>query len=454
MPTMPTNYTLTNMATDVLNAIRNEATTDYKNYVPYATADADSIRKIGAILMDSPDLRNQFLSALINRIGKVLVTSKMYDNPWAVFKKGLLEYGEVVENIFIELAKPFQYNPADAATNVFAREIPDVKVAFAVMNYQKYYKDTIDDKQLSLALMSWDGVTDFINRIIQSMYTAANYDEFLVMKYMMAHAILNGRVHHIANYSTEKAAVISARSASNAMTFMNRTYNIAGVRTHTVKDDQYIILTSDFDASVDVEVLAAAFNMDKAEFFGHRILVDSFAELDDERLADLLGADATVPSNGTKNYVALTDAQKTMLEGVKCVIVDREWFMIYDNFIEMASLRNPEGIYWNYWLHTWKTFAINPYAQAGYIGGAMPGVTLDNGTLTIANGSTALLTATTTPVGETVTWASSDTSVATVSNGTVTNVGEGTCIITASITVGGVTYSATCNVTCQGATEI
>lgn len=451
MPSMPTNYTLTNMAPDVLNAIRNEATTDYKNYVPYATADADSIRKIGAILMDSPDLRNQFISTLVNRIGKVLVTSKMYDNPWAVFKKGLLEYGEVVENIFIELAKPFQYNPADAASNVFTREIPDVKVAFAVLNYQKYYKDTIDDKQLSLALMSWDGVTDFINRIIQSMYTAANYDEFLVMKYMMAHAILNQRVHHIATYSTDKAAVKDAKGASNAMTFMNRTYNIAGVRTHSLKEDQYIILTADFDASVDVEVLATAFNMDKAEFFGHRILVDSFAELDPERLAVLLGADATVPANGTKNYVALTDAQKTLLEGVKCVIVDKDWFMIYDNFIEMASLRNPEGIYWNYWLHTWKTFAINPYAQAGYIGSAMPGVTLNKGTLTINNGSTGSLTATTVPTEETVTWTTSDSSVATVSNGTVTNVSAGTAIITASITVGGITYTATCNVTCKGA---
>lgn len=371
MPTIPFKYTLTNASVDVMNAIRNEASTDYRNYVPVATADADSIRKIGAIIMDSPDLRNQFVQSLVNRIGRVLVTSKLYENPIAMFKKGILEYGEVVENIFIELARPFQYNPDTAATNVFAREIPDVKTAFHVMNYQKYYKNTIDDKQLSLALMSWDGVTDFINRIIESMYTAANYDEFLVMKYMVGRALVNNRVHNIGDPTTTQEGAIALRGASNDMTFMNTEYNIAGVHTHTIKDDQYVMITSAYDATMDVEVLASAFNMDKAEFFGHRVLIDGFDKLDTTRLAQLFSYEATVPETGTKNYVPFTTEELTFLGNVKAVVVDKDWFMVFDNFIEMASLRNPEGIYWNYWLHTWKTFSINPYAQAGYIGPAI-----------------------------------------------------------------------------------
>lgn len=48
-------------------------------------------------------------------------------------------------------------------------------------------------------------------------------------------------------------------------------------------------------------------------------------------------------------------------------------------------------------------------------------------------GSTQQLTATTTPIGGVVTWASSDTSIATVSNtGLVTSVGYGSCTVTAS----------------------
>ena len=88
MATKPKIVTLTNSSVDILNVIRNNATVNYQNYVPEATADADSIREIGAIIMDNPQLQNEFLSALVNRIGRVLITSKMYDNPWSMFKKG------------------------------------------------------------------------------------------------------------------------------------------------------------------------------------------------------------------------------------------------------------------------------------------------------------------------------------------------------------------------------
>ena len=86
MPNKPALVTLTNSSVDVLNAIRNSASMNYQNYVPIATPDADSIRKIGAIIMDNVTLQNEFVNALVNRIGRVIVTSKLYDNPWASFK--------------------------------------------------------------------------------------------------------------------------------------------------------------------------------------------------------------------------------------------------------------------------------------------------------------------------------------------------------------------------------
>ena len=181
MATKPKIVTLTNSSVDVMNAIRNSATINYKNYVPVATADADSIRTIGAIIMDNPQLQNEFLNALVNRIGRVLITSKMYDNPWAMFKKGLLEFGETIEEIFVNIAKPYQFDPAVAESNLFRREIPDVRSAFHIMNYQKYYKATIQNDQLRQAFLSWQGITDLIAKIVDAMYTGANYDEFLTI---------------------------------------------------------------------------------------------------------------------------------------------------------------------------------------------------------------------------------------------------------------------------------
>ena len=108
MPNKPALLTLTNSSVDVLDAIRNSASMNYQNYGPIATPDADSVRKIGAIIMDNVTLQNEFVNALVNRIGRVIVTSKLYDNPWASFKKGMLEFGENIEEIFVELAKAHQ----------------------------------------------------------------------------------------------------------------------------------------------------------------------------------------------------------------------------------------------------------------------------------------------------------------------------------------------------------
>ena len=80
-----------------------------------------------------------------------------------------------------------------------------------------------------------------------------------------------------------------------------------------------------------------------------------------------------------------------------------------------------------------------------------PSVTLDKKTANVAVEGTVALTATTVPAGSTVTWTSSDTTVATVSSGTVTGVAAGTATITAKITVDGTDYTDTCAVTVAGA---
>lgn len=359
MATVPKIKTLTNSSVDILNAIRNNATQNYRDYIPKATADADSIRQIGAIIMDYPALQNEFLSALVNRIGRVLITSKMYDNPWSFFKKGLLEYGESVEEIFVNIAKPFQFDPAVAENNVFKREIPDVRAAFHIMNYQKYYKATISNDQLRQAFLSWQGISDLIAKIVDAMYTGANYDEFQTMKYMLARHILDGHMYPVEIPAVETAnmkSIVSAiKGISNKYTFLSTDYNLAGVATFTNKSEQYMLINSNFDATMDVEVLASAFNMDKAEFSGRRVLVDSFGSLDTARLGELFAGDST--------YEEISEDELKALDLIPAILVDRDWFMIFDNFYNFTEQYNGEGLYWNYWYHVWKTFSVSPFAN-------------------------------------------------------------------------------------------
>lgn len=417
MPTKPTPQTLNGTSVDILNAIRNNATPYYQGMLPAAKNSTESIRQIGKIMMDYQPLQNEFLSALVNRIGRVIITSKLYENPWAGFKKGLLEFGESVEEIFVNIAKPFQFDPETAEDTVWKREIPDVRAAFHTMNYQKFYKATVSNDQLRTAFLSWDGITDLIGRIVDSMYTGANYDEFQTMKYLIARAVLNGTIGStkIAAVSTDNLRGITAtiKGFSNMMEFMSSKRNYAGVMTYTPKRDQFIILNAKFQAQLDVEVLALSFNMDKAEFMGHLVLVDGFGNLDTDRLSKLFKYDST--------FQIPTQQQLTALNNIPAIMVSRDWFMIFDNFYNFTELYNGEGLYWNYWYHVWKTFSISPFAEAQIFAPDTTDVTavaITPSTATVPQGGSIQFTASVTGTGffdKRVTW--------TTSEGTITNDG-------------------------------
>lgn len=448
MPTIPKTQTLNASSVDILNAIRNSASTNYRDFVPTAKSTPESIRRIGEIIMQYTPLQNEFLNALVNRIARVIITSKMYSNPLSMFKKGLIDFGETIEEIFVNIANPHQYDVEESENKVFAREIPDVRAAFHTLNYKKFYKQTIQNKDLNQAFLSWDGITDLISKIVNAMYTSANYDEFVTTKYMLAKAILDGRLSAITvDANDAKGAVTKIKGVSNALTFMSNNYNAAGVQTFTDKDDQYLLVNSQFDSEIDVEVLASAFNMSKAEFMGHRILIDGFGTLDVARLNALFKDDP--------NYAEPSQDTLTALNAIPAVLVDKNFFMIFDNMYEFTENYNGQGLYWNYFYHTWKTFSMSPFANALVFVPAVPSVTsvtVSPTAITCKKGQSVQLSVsveTENYAPKTVNWKSDTDGVTVDINGHVTvatSVTETTAKITATSTYDN-TKSGSCTVT-------
>lgn len=332
MPTIPKIQKMTANSVEILNAIRAQADAEYQNRIPIATQ--ENLREVGNAMMQYRPAQNTFLNALVNRIARVIITSKSYQNPLREFKRGIMEYGETVAEYFVNIAKAHQFDPAVAEKEWMKREIPDVQGVFHTMNYQNFYKVTISDRELRQAFLSQDGVTDLIARIVDSLYTGSEYDEFLIMKQLIVDAAQDGKMYPVQipaiSAANAKEIVTIIKSISNDMAFMKAKYNSMGVLTATPKTDQILILDSRFDAVIDVEVLASAFNMEKAEFMGRRILIDDFADL----------------------------------TGVVAAIVDSDWFMVFDNMLEFTENYNGEGLYWQYWYHCWKTFSNSPFANA------------------------------------------------------------------------------------------
>lgn len=422
---MATRYakaTLPSSGADIYNAILTDTPSLVNDGLPFAAtgnypAGVANSREIGNLLYNNINLSNQFIPALLNGIAIKMVQSKYWEDPWVGLEKGKFDYNEYVEEVFIRLAKPRTFDQKRAEEEVWKRDIPNVMTAFHALNYQKWYKQTISNEELRMAFNSWNELTRFISDIIQNMFTSANYDVFQTKLYLIARAVTQGmigvtNVGEITNKTTAEDAVAEARTLSMNLLELSPNYNYFHVENFTPLSDQVIILNNKAAGRIDVSVLAADFNMDKAEFLTmHRLSVSSFGNLNTARLAELYAGD---PS-----YVEISAAEMAELDKIPFIIFDRSWFQIYDYFSGVTNIYNPDGLYWNYDYHLWKVFGVSPFANAQMFGSVAPSITSVNvspSALTITAGQSAQVTANVVTAGfapQTVVW-SSDTEGVTV----------------------------------------
>lgn len=429
---------LTGNSVAVLNAIRNGASTDYKNAVPEASRDANTIRQIGDVLLNTPLLYNEFVNGLVNRIGKVIFASDQYwDNPLGWVNKGVLDFGESIEEIFVDIAKPHQYDPSVAEDEWMKREVPDVKAVFHTLNYTKFYKSTIQEADMRKAFINASGVDRLINEVIGSMYKAARYDLYLATRYLIAINLWNGYVTGIkvpapTTVQGIKQTIAVARAIRSELEYPTRKYNLMKVLNETPVSRLRFFISTTLDAVMDVEVLANAFNMDKTEFIGKKQILPPWEDLDVERLDMLF--------NGETSYHSFTAAELEELDKISAFIVDEEWFQFYDWYIEShTSPYNGEGLYYNNWYHIQKILSASPFRNAIMLIGdeqSITSITLNVSEVTLPVGGSIGAKATVVTEGfapKTLTWTSSDEEVATVdASGNITAVAEGSATITAT----------------------
>ena len=329
-----------------------------------------SLAPIGKIIVSNERFKNAFINT-INLIGLTVIDRNYWENPWKGFTdRGTLRFGQTVRELFVEMAKVFDYqatvnNPTNFLTNV----VPDVFNYLHELNFQKYYKTTTSDEEIAMAFSEEGGLMRLIEQIVQSLYKGYSYDMYIVSKYMLCRRILDGTVTSIEidNYGslTNRQRVSFIKNVSSKMKFLSPNYNPAGVHNSSDFNDQILIMNTDFEADYDTDVLATSYFMDRAQFKTNYALIDGFNNHDTARLLEVLGS----------QYVPFTEGELTALAAIPCVIVDREWFQIYTYSLDNASdpagdgtrktsFFNPETLRNNHWLHAWKVFSTSPFMQA------------------------------------------------------------------------------------------
>ena len=328
----------------VLNAIRNSLPANYANRIPEATR--ENLASYAQALKDYPVIMNKWVNVLVNKIGLTVIKNKMWNNKLAEFQRGYLPVGSTIEEIFVDVVKAKTYTEEPASNNladVFAVDKPDVKVRFHIVNSQLVYPISISKVNILQSFNNLPAFEDFLSKVFESVYASANLDEYLQTKQLIQFYATNDNINRffdvqvsaVSDEATAKALATKIRAYSNKLEFMNNKYNYAGVTTHTPKEDQVLLINTDTEAFMDVNVLAYAFNMEKAD-----------------------------PSAIVSKVVVLDDFGDESDTATQAILVDRDWFMIYSQLYQMEEQNNALHLYFNRFLHIWKVYSTSEFANA------------------------------------------------------------------------------------------
>ena len=404
----------------VFNVIRANSSEVFVNTVPSATK--DNIQMIKNILFNDSyqPMLNEFVTNLINRIGLTIIRNKSFDNPLAIFKKGSVPLGTDIQDIYENPAEAEQYEYNNTAmAKLLTITDPDTHVAYYRRNRQDLYTKTIAREGLQGAFVSWEEFENYIAGITNSLYSGNYISEFDYTKQLIDGAYDNNKVIQVevtkpTNESTAKAFLKKCRTFYDNMTFPSTDYNAYSkfsgakgtIKTWTDSSRICLIVRADVMAEVDVEALASAFNIDKAEFIGRVVKVDKFEN------EEILG-----------------------------VICDEAWLQIYDNIFRFDEFYNARTMSWNEYLHAWGTYAICPFANAVMLvtNESEPVTAISGSDQTVVEEATKSVTFTLTPATATsqLSYISSDEAVFTVepddtdkNKCTITGVEAGTANLT------------------------
>ena len=328
------------LSVEILNSIRNNADTLYQDRVPVATK--DNISAIGRVFSTYNIQYNTFISALIHKIGLTILQTKSFENKLKPFKSGTVLSEQDVEEIFVEqfrVAEGSYDKDGGMGTNGInpfkRRTYQDVQVNYHRMNRQDKYAITLSKIDVIRAFRSASTLDAFITAQFNSLYTGAEYDEYIHMKQLFAEAIANESemvtyfVPAIDNtVESAKSFIRTSKKAVKDMEYPSTLYNPAHVKTMSKPSELVMFVNKDVAVHMDVDFYAQIFGPEYAKMPITVVELDNFG------------------SDDTDTYA---------------LICDKDWFKVYDTLNEFTQLENPEGLYTNYWLHIWQILSYSKF---------------------------------------------------------------------------------------------
>lgn len=367
---------------EIINAVKDGMTGSEKTLLAEATTGIDVLN----IAQTYPNVLNSFINTLTNKVTKSLIYSKIFTNPLKELKKGALEYGDSIEELFVQMAmaKNFGENWEGSSTpegDLIRKLKPKVTAMYIKLNMDKKYKTTVMDKQLRKAFLNKNGLSNLVMQIVGSITSQAEYQEFMYTKKNMNllvetaenweidadHAteskgsIPIGTVikqtPYIVNSTDTKQMVKNIRETTGFMKFPSTKFNLAKELNWCDPSSLMLMTTPDVIADLDVNVLASAFNVSNADLQTRTILVDEMPTGIFKK-SDVELVDKTPTPLSSGNTVVKDETKKP-----KAILFDKDLLQIWDTYQGAGTFYNPEGEYTNHFANREGIFAICTFAN-------------------------------------------------------------------------------------------
>ena len=311
---------------------------DFRLRIPEPTQ--SNIAKTVKALFDpmNANYYNQFMDALINRIGSTYVHQQSFRNPLREFKKPNMIYGSTIQEIIPKWIRAHSY--IDDAEDVFKMHRPDARAWYHSQNRRDLYEITVNDEELRTAFTESGGLNKLVAAVMNTPINSDEYDEFRIMMQLIAiyeqrwgfykHALSAAP----SDETTGKEFLQALREYAGLLRFPSTTYNngaIPDIPIFVNPNELILFVTPKTQAALDVQTLSGIFQLEKADIQYRTILVDQFP------LSDA-------------NCVAL--------------LTTTDFFMCQDTVYRNTSQYNPKTLGTNYFLHHWGVYSVSPFVPA------------------------------------------------------------------------------------------
>lgn len=313
----------------IANAVRNDASVQYRDVVPAASQ--AGMEAVANAIFESPGRVNEFTDALVNRIAIVEGQHNVWNNPLADFKGRKIEYGNSVEEYHVNLLKVYSYDPDQDYSEgaIFRQYMPDVQSLYHSITRQDRIPLTVNHDILRRAFLDEGGLSKFVNDLMAAVSTTDEWSEFQYMtqlfkQYNDRQGYFYEKIPDPATADTDEKKTALARdflarvrAYSSKLRFVSDLYNAAQRDVFARPEDLLIFTDPDTHALLDVYGLAGAFQL---------------------------------PYANTPLRIEDIPASR-FPEGVKAILTTRDFFRVHDTLITNTSIDNPVGLYKTYFWH-------------------------------------------------------------------------------------------------------